>query len=283
MGMGTRQKRIKRIMASTLGEFIRECDQNEESREEFRRTWSGGFGQDSPLYFTTPLGTHRDADTREESNWSVIEKTMDAVNHFGTYSDNDSVVYHREGSCLNGWNESVTVRRDDAVAIKAAMDLVSALMDYPVLDEDDYSEREWISNHPGGGDCYAECCDCADGHHARMNDDDEYSGCRAWLAGELKEQERPGWRGFESSDVDEEFETDGDGQAHAQEVMADLYSRNIHHSYNPDTDKVSVWTWYCAADGCGQWVIMSREDANVIRQHNLFSDIPEAARQGELF
>lgn len=287
MGMGTRQKRIKRIMASTLGDFIRECMVDEENRDNFRRTWSGGFGRSNddrePQYIPLPYGTHRDADSLQESNWVQIEKIMNESDSFSWISEHAGVTTHREGSCLNGWNEMMHVRADDAVAIKAAMGIMSALADHPVLNEEDYYEREWSANHPGNGQCYADMCDCADGHHSRMNDDDEYAGCRAWLAGELKEQEAPGWRSFESSDVDEECETDGDGQAYAQGVMADLYSRNIHYHYSTEHDRVSVWTWWCGADGCGQWVVMSREDANLIRKHNLFSDIPAAMQQGELF
>lgn len=273
MAKGTRARRIKRIMDSSLGDFVRECQGYEEGREQFRRTWSGGFGySDSIPYVSTPLGTHRDADALQESNWDVITREMDKVNHMGTFSDYDSVVYYREGSCLNGWNESVQVRMDDAVAIKAAMDIVSALANYPILDEEDYSEREWNANHPGGGKCYGDCCcSCADGEHDRLNDQEEHKGCRAWLAGSLESQDAPGWRSFEGNDVEEEHEEYG------------YRAEGVYTLDNYQHDRTDTWQWYCSADGCGTWIDASPEDIMHIRKHNLFSDIPEPVQQLTIF
>lgn len=273
MAKGARARRIKRIMDSSLGDFVRKCEEYGQGQENFRRTWSGGFGYaDSIPYITTPLGTHRDADALMESNWDVITREMDKVNHMGTYSEHDSVVYHREGSCLVGWAEAVQVRKDDAVAIKAALDIVNALENYPILDEEDYSEREWNSNHPGGGKCYADTdCDCADGHHDRLNEQEEHSGCRAWLAGELQDQEMPGWRKFGSSDVEEEHEEYG------------YRAEGVYTVDNYPQDRTDTWMWWCDADGCGTWIDASPEDIMLIRKHNLFSDIPEPVQQLTIF
>lgn len=270
MAKGTRARRIKRIMDSSLGDFVRQCGDYEESKEEFRRNWSGGFGRsESEIpYVSTPLGTHRDADALQESNWGVIEREMDKVNHMGTFSGYDSVDYHTEGSCLNGWNTNVHVRLDDAVAIKAAMDLVNALSNYPILDEEDYSAREWAANHPGGGKCYDSYdCSCADGEHDRLNESEEHKGCRAWLAGELENQDAPGWRSFEGSDVDEEHEEYGHR------------AQGVYTVDNYQHDRTDTWQWYCSADGCGTWIDASDKDIRIIRQHNLFSDIPEPVDQ----
>jgi len=270
MAKGTRARRIKRIMASSLGDFVRECDGYEKNREDFRRNWSGGFGRsDSEIpYISTPLGTHRDADALQESNWDVIKREMDKVDLMGAYSDYDSVDYHTEGSCLNGWNTSVHVRLDDAVAIKAAMELVHTLQDYPILDEDDYSERQWEQDHPGGGKCYAESdCSCAEGEHDRKNAQDNHAGCRAWLRGELENQDMPGWRGYGSSDVEEEHEEYG--------YRAD----GVYTVDNDRHDRTDTWQWWCDADGCGQWIDASPSDIIVIRKHNMYSDIPAPMEQ----
>jgi len=272
MAKGTRARRIKRIMDSSLGDFIRECEQYGEQQDTFRRTWSGGFGySDSIPYITTPLGTHRDADAMMESNWDVITREMDKVNHFGTFSEYDSVIYHREGSCLVGWAEAVQVRKDDAVAIKAAMDIVNALANYPILDDDDFSEREWNANHPGGGKCYGDCCSCADGEHDRLNHQEEHKGCRAWLAGSLESQDAPGWRSFEGNDVEEEHEEYG------------YRAEGVYTLDNYQHDRTDTWQWYCSADGCGTWIDASAEDILLIRKHNLFSDIPEPVQQLTIF
>jgi hypothetical protein len=52
------------------------------------------------------------------------------------------------------------VRADDALALHEAEKLVAALQDYPILDEMDYSDREWSASHPSEGDCHADECSC---------------------------------------------------------------------------------------------------------------------------
>lgn len=291
MGKGTRAKRTQRIMESSLGDFIRECQSAETDRDNFRRNWSGGFGYrnygDGAQYITTPLGTHRDADAREASNWSVILPAMEKADSFDHLSEDPGVKTHIEGSCLNGWNESLLVRVDDAVAVKEAMEFVHALSDYPILDEFDFAEREWEENHPDGYTCYAEDgCSCADGEHNRLNDEstDEHAGCRAWLAGELMVQSgetKAGWRSFDGGDVDEEFEETDDPELIAHCTMDSkpgkyLDSLETYHVHDNDRGGLVWWSWYCGADGCGQWIDATQADLRIIRRHHLFSDLPPA-------
>jgi len=271
-------------MESSLGDFVRECQGYEGERESFRRNWSGGFGfRDSHggvKYVTTPLGTHRDADALNESNWSVIRPAMEAADSFGHVSEHAGSFVHTEGSCLNGWNDSIMVRVDDAVALREAMSFVNALSDYPMLDEEDFSEREWENNH-SDGKCWADNCECALGAHDRMNDQDDHAGCRAWLAGDLPEQDKAGWRTFEGSDVSEEFEETDDPEyiAHA---MAD--SKPGKYLDSGDTFVVEdvsrgglvSWMWWCSADNCGHWIDATQADLRIIRRHHLFSDLPPA-------
>lgn len=314
MGMGARARRTKRIMESSLGDFVRECQGYEGEREEFRRSWSGGFGyrndtnewgQPSGVkYVTTPLGTHRDADALAESNWSVISPAMEKADSFGHVSEHAGSFVHTEGSCLNGWNDSVMVRVDDAVALREAMNFVNALSDYPVLDEEDYSEREWAANHPSNGKCWAENCDCAQGQHDRMNEaseDGEHAGCRAWLVGELEnqpEKDDAGWRTFKGNDVCEEHEETDDPEYIAH-VTADsrpgkyINSPDMYAVYDSEHERLVSWQWYCGADGCGAWIDATQADLRIIRRHRLFSDLPPAptvslvkgigGTQGELF
>lgn len=309
MGMGTRAKRTKRIMATSLGDFIRECEEHESGREDFRRNWSGGFGYRNDVnewgqpsgvqYVTTPLGTHRDASPAQESNWDVIRPAMEKADSFAHISEHEGNMVHTEGSCLNGWNDSIVVRVDDAVSVKAAMEFVNALADYPYLDEDDVSRREWEANHPDGYNCYAEeGCSCADGEHTRMNEaseEGEYDGCRAWLAGELENQDKPGWSTFEGNDVTEEHEETEDPEYIAH-VTADsrpgkyLDSRDTYTIYDDEHGWLVSWQWYCGADGCGHWIDATQADLRLIRRHRLFSDLPPAPTvslvkeaQGRLF
>lgn len=286
MAKGTRARRAKRIAATYLGEFIEQCQQAEVERENFRRKWSGGFGystdrENGVQYITTPLGTHRDADVLGESNWSVIEPAMQAADSFGHVSEHAGVVQHTEGSCLNGWNESIVIRVDDAVALKEAMEFVDALQNYPVLDEDDYSGREYASNHPGGGECYVDNdCECSDGEHHRLNGngDDGDKGCRAWLMGKLENQQgldKQGWRGFEGSDVSEEHtDIDSLDPDYVASVLAMDNRDETYYTTSDDGTILVSWQWWCGADGCGMWHDATTNDLIQIKRHNLFNDIP---------
>lgn len=294
MGMGTRAKRTKRIMATSLGDFIRECQGAEDDRESFRRSWSGGFGYRNDVnewgqpsgvqYVTTPLGTHRDASPAQESNWDVIKPAMDKADSFGHVSEHAGNMVHTEGSCLNGWNDSIVVRVDDAVSVKAAMEFVNALADYPYLDEEDVSRREWEANHPDGYNCYAEeGCDCADAEHARKNEEEDHAGCRAWLLGKLRNSDGEGWRKFGSSDVTEEYEELDDDTD--PEYVANLtYWENDSTFYieQREHNRLASWQWYCGADGCGTWIDATTDDLREIVKHHLFSDIPVPAKPRQI-
>lgn len=303
MGMGARAKRTKRIMATSLGDFIRECEEHESGRENFRRNWSGGFGYRNDgmgvPYIATPLGTHRDASPAEESNWDVIRSAMEKADSFAHISEHAGNMVHTEGSCLNGWNDFIMVRVDDAMSLKAAMDFCNALADYPFLDEEDVSRREWEVNHPDGYSCYAEeGCSCADGEHNRLNEaseEGEYDGCRAWLAGSLQNQDKPGWSTFDGSDVMEEYEETDDPEYIAH-VTADsrpgkyLDSKDTYTIYDNERGRLVSWQWYCGADGCGHWIDATQADLRLIRRNRLFSDLPPAPTvslvkeaQGRLF
>lgn len=290
MAKGTRARRAKRIAATYLGEFIDQCQQAEVERENFRRSWSGGFGYNTDRdngvqYITTPLGTHRDADALGESNWSVISSEMEKADSFGHVSEHSGSFVHSEGSALCGWMESIVVRMDDAVALKAAYGLVDRLQNHPVLDEDDYSDREYKENHPSTGGCYAEDCNCEAGEHDRVSDrDGEHEGCRAWLLGKLQSQAQEGWRGFEGSDVSEEHEDlsemDHDQPENRREYINSMTARGIGTEsdtftvYEPEHNRLTSWMWFCGADGCGTWIEATLADLIQIKRHRLFSDIP---------
>ena len=54
-----------------------------------------------------------------------------------------------------GWIDYLLVRPDSAAAV-AAQGWADKLANYPLADEDDYSELEWEDNHPAGENrCYA--------------------------------------------------------------------------------------------------------------------------------
>lgn len=85
------------------------------------------------------LSHNRDSHTMAESNWDA------AVALVGNLP---GVEIHRFNHWGHGWVESLLVRPDaPASTVKACEEIESRLADYPLLDEDDYSEREYDQVH----------------------------------------------------------------------------------------------------------------------------------------
>ncbi len=88
------------------------------------------FGGTATLY-----GRHRDSDLLTESNWDYILEQ---------FTDEDSVFVTSASHWLVGWVESIRLRPDASDEVKAKAEKILAdLEDYPVLDESDFSEREF--------------------------------------------------------------------------------------------------------------------------------------------
>ena len=94
-------------------------------------------------YLVAPVMRTRDSDALEESNFAV------ALNMLG--GESGDVEVHRFGHWGPGWFEIILVRPGTSAAAIAA-DIEDRLEDYPVLDETDWSERE-----------YSEACERWDG------------------------------------------------------------------------------------------------------------------------
>lgn len=146
---GARTKRIKRVtravgdIADQLARLTTECHQGATfhiRRHDFESCW-----------YATPFMHHRDSGALEDSNFEVISKDIPTadVRSFGHWG--------------HGWYERLYVRRDDPAAILAVQRWINALSDYPVANEDHYSELEWERDHPGHrvGECYCDDDDCS--------------------------------------------------------------------------------------------------------------------------
>jgi hypothetical protein len=81
------------------------------------------------------LSRHRDSDLLTESNF---ECGLAAVG-----GESDTVQIVREGHWAVGWVEWIAIHESDIKALSEADDILCALSDYPVVNEDDWSEREW--------------------------------------------------------------------------------------------------------------------------------------------
>jgi hypothetical protein len=97
-----------------------------------------------------PVGQHRDSDALEQSNFAAALRAM------GGEGDDVAAVRFRHWAF--GWVEEISFRMGSEAA-EVAHVLAVALDDYPVLDDEDYAEREWAGDHPDGDRCcYSEYC-----------------------------------------------------------------------------------------------------------------------------
>jgi len=93
------------------------------------------------------LTRSRDSDCLTESNWHC------ALQELGGESDNVSI--ERFGHWACGWWEALSVRAGTEEHTKAK-DIADRLESYPVLDEDEFSEREDEEAQRVWADCYTE-------------------------------------------------------------------------------------------------------------------------------
>ena len=81
------------------------------------------------------LGRNRDSDLLTESNFEC------ALQELGGESDTVKIV--RESHWAVGWVEWIAIHESDSKALGSASDMIDSLNDYPILNENDFSEREW--------------------------------------------------------------------------------------------------------------------------------------------
>lgn len=98
----------------------------------------------SPVGDYLVLSRHRDSDLVAESNWAVACKELGAVDHDSGELDSRPPVYtFRPRHWAVGWVEYLLVRPDAPEATrKEAGEILCSLEDYPVLSDEDLSERE---------------------------------------------------------------------------------------------------------------------------------------------
>jgi len=102
---------------------------------EFRPTGfdaKGAFLPDQQDWLVVPVSQTRDSGPFEESNFAVALKILGG--------ESDTVEVHRFGHWGPGWFEIIIVHPDLRAAVE---DIEASLENYPVLDDEDFSEREW--------------------------------------------------------------------------------------------------------------------------------------------
>lgn len=98
----------------------------------FGATWEG--------WYSAGFGQSRDSDALEESNFQVA---YDALKPFaGDYDGESTVQIVREGHWAVGWVEWIAVHESNTAALDKARALCEQANDYPILNEEDFSQRE---------------------------------------------------------------------------------------------------------------------------------------------
>lgn len=104
---------------------------------EFRPTGfdaAGAFLDDRQNWLVVPVSRTRDTGPFEESNFETALEMLGG--------ESEDVEVHRFGHWGPGWFELILVAPETDAA-KKAEDIEASLENYPVLDDEDLSEREW--------------------------------------------------------------------------------------------------------------------------------------------
>ena len=96
-------------------------------------------------WLVLPCGRNRDSDCGTESNWHVALKMLGG--------ESDNVQIHRFGHWACGWYELIVVR-PGSPAETTAREIEESLDGYPILDDDDFSEREREAADQTWRDCF---------------------------------------------------------------------------------------------------------------------------------
>jgi hypothetical protein len=91
-------------------------------------------GEVWPGYYVF-LSQHRDSDSLTRSNFDC---GLEAIG-----GESETVQVVREGHWAVGWVEWIAIHQDDEKALQIADEIKERLEDYPVVNEDHWSELEW--------------------------------------------------------------------------------------------------------------------------------------------
>jgi hypothetical protein len=92
------------------------------------------FGATWPDYYSSGFGQSRDSDCLEQSNFAT------ALAELG--GESETVIVVCENHWAVGWVEWIAIHESDDKALAIADSLVKRTNNYPVLDEEDLSQRE---------------------------------------------------------------------------------------------------------------------------------------------
>ena len=124
---------------------------------------------DQQDWYVIPVSRTRDSGVLEESNFEAATEILGGERQ-------NIMEIHRFGHWGPGWFEIMIVNPKAGKTMRKAMSIEAALADYPVLDDQDYSQREWdemyeIWNQIGLPERIEVCCDTGNSIFAARHDD----------------------------------------------------------------------------------------------------------------
>lgn len=189
---GARTRRIRRIQDSDeLGEFVAKLDAYRAGRDS---DWMlrHDTRENPAVWLTTPISSSKMDEPRDESNYETAQQLLNEASGFarrvvygpdfkfagydvkvppGGYSYLSGGTSERGDAWPGGTISTLLVRADDWGALRCLKQIIDALADYPVLDDEDCSRREWEHDHPSEHECYSDAgddCPCAVRNHAHI-------------------------------------------------------------------------------------------------------------------
>lgn len=103
-------------------------------------------GETWPDYYSAGVGQSRDSDALERSNFATMLQLLGG--------ESETVIVVRESHWAVGWIEWIAIHDSDTAALAIADEAKGRLEDYPVLNEDDFSEREMEEANEIWRECY---------------------------------------------------------------------------------------------------------------------------------
>lgn len=97
------------------------------------------------------LSRHRDSDLIEQSNFAVALKALgeesridrEGYRYDRVTGETENVIVARASHFLVGWCELLLIHESDSTSLALADAMAERIENYPILDEDDHSAREW--------------------------------------------------------------------------------------------------------------------------------------------
>ena len=106
------------------------------------------FGAEWPEYFGSGCGQSRASDCLERSNFKCMLQALGG--------ESETVLVVRESHWAVGWIEWIAIHQSNEKALQIADDIQAGLFDYPVINEDAWSEMEHEEANEVWTNCYSD-------------------------------------------------------------------------------------------------------------------------------